>query len=152
VLNNGANGWGEIRTREGCDTPHAFQACALNHSATHPDITSTRIQPLTPAHQHPNTSKNRRQRRRSGGQGEIRTHDTGFTGMPVFETGAFSHSATCPGKTRKPSPLQRLCQRIAHARLGILRSICSPPYRRARRTWSTVLTWTWFSELGVFET
>ena len=32
-----------------------------------------------------------------GGQGEIRTLDTGFTGMPVFETGAFSHSATCPG-------------------------------------------------------
>jgi hypothetical protein len=30
------------------------------------------------------------------GQGEIRTLDTGFTGMPVFETGAFSHSATCP--------------------------------------------------------
>ena len=31
------------------------------------------------------------------GQGEIRTLDTGFTGMPVFETGAFNHSATCPG-------------------------------------------------------
>ena len=30
------------------------------------------------------------------GQGEIRTLDTGFTGMPVFETGAFNHSATCP--------------------------------------------------------
>ncbi len=31
------DGWGGIRTREGCDTPHAFQACALNHSATHPE-------------------------------------------------------------------------------------------------------------------
>ena len=29
------------------------------------------------------------------GQGEIRTHDT-VAGMPVFETGAFNHSATCP--------------------------------------------------------
>ena len=36
-----------------------------------------------------------------GGQGEIRTLDTGFTGMPVFETGAFSHSATCPGEPYK---------------------------------------------------
>ena len=31
----------------------------------------------------------------SSGQGEIRTLDT-VAGMPVFETGAFSHSATCP--------------------------------------------------------
>ena len=37
----------------------------------------------------------------SSGQGEIRTLDTGFTGMPVFETGAFNHSATCPGESRK---------------------------------------------------
>jgi hypothetical protein len=29
------------------------------------------------------------------GQGEIRTHDTGYR-IPVFETGAFSLSATCP--------------------------------------------------------
>ena len=29
------------------------------------------------------------------GQGEIRTLDT-LAGMPVFETGAFNHSATCP--------------------------------------------------------
>ena len=32
---------------------------------------------------------------RRDGQGEIRTHDT-LTGTPVFETGAFNHSATCP--------------------------------------------------------
>src|SRR5207247_5805755 len=31
-------GGGEIRTREGCDTPHAFQACALDHSATPPSF------------------------------------------------------------------------------------------------------------------
>jgi hypothetical protein len=31
----------------------------------------------------------------ASGQGEIRTLDT-VAGMPVFETGAFSHSATCP--------------------------------------------------------
>ena len=32
----------------------------------------------------------------SYGQGGIRTHDT-LAGIPVFETDAFSHSATCPG-------------------------------------------------------
>ncbi len=32
----------------------------------------------------------------TSGQGGIRTHDT-VAGMPVFETGAFNHSATCPG-------------------------------------------------------
>src|SRR6478735_1055545 len=32
------------------------------------------------------------------GQGEIRTLDT-LAGMPVFETGAFNHSATCPDRT-----------------------------------------------------
>src|SRR5687768_9465170 len=37
--------------------------------------------------------------RASHGQGEIRTLDT-LSGMPVFETGAFSHSATCPGVTK----------------------------------------------------
>src|SRR3982751_1451525 len=30
------------------------------------------------------------------GQGGIRTLDT-LTGIPVFETGSFSHSDTCPG-------------------------------------------------------
>src|SRR5688572_5686586 len=30
------------------------------------------------------------------GQGGIRTHDT-REGIPVFETGSFSHSDTCPG-------------------------------------------------------
>ena len=30
------------------------------------------------------------------GQGGIRTHDT-LAGIPVFETGSFSHSDTCPG-------------------------------------------------------
>jgi hypothetical protein len=29
------------------------------------------------------------------GQGGIRTHDT-LAGIPVFETGSFSHSDTCP--------------------------------------------------------
>ncbi len=32
------------------------------------------------------------------GQGGIRTHDT-LAGIPVFETGSFSHSDTCPGRT-----------------------------------------------------
>ncbi len=33
------------------------------------------------------------------GQGGIRTHDT-VSGMPVFETGSFNHSDTCPGEPR----------------------------------------------------
>src|ERR671920_58720 len=33
------------------------------------------------------------------GQGEIRTHGT-VAGTPVFETGAFNHSATCPGQPK----------------------------------------------------
>jgi hypothetical protein len=33
--------------------------------------------------------------RLGNGQGGIRTHDT-LAGIPVFETDAFSHSATCP--------------------------------------------------------
>lgn len=32
-----AGGEDEIRTHEGLSPPHAFQACALNHSATSPD-------------------------------------------------------------------------------------------------------------------
>jgi hypothetical protein len=32
---------------------------------------------------------------RKNGQGGIRTHDT-REGIPVFETGSFSHSDTCP--------------------------------------------------------
>jgi hypothetical protein len=30
------SGWGEIRTRDTVSRAHAFQACALSHSATHP--------------------------------------------------------------------------------------------------------------------
>ena len=44
------------------------------------------------------------------GRGEIRTHDT-VAGMPVFETGAFNHSATRPGAskfTRTPLACQRV--------------------------------------------
>src|SRR3954463_12508451 len=33
-----AGGQGGIRTRGGCYTTHAFQACALNHSATCPAV------------------------------------------------------------------------------------------------------------------
>src|SRR5471030_3310874 len=37
-----AGGQGGIRTRGGCYTTHAFQACALNHSATCPTVDWTR--------------------------------------------------------------------------------------------------------------
>jgi hypothetical protein len=72
------SGWGEIRTRETVARPHAFQACALSHSATHPA----------------STTRNEEQETRNSfphssllvvvhGQGEIRTHDTGlpYTGF-----------------------------------------------------------------------
>jgi hypothetical protein len=57
------------------------------------------------------------------GQGEIRTLDTGFTGMPVFETGAFNHSATCPAGSQtigrrdlvQPDAVPRNCARSVAA-------------------------------------
>ncbi len=42
---------------------HAFQACALNHSATPPKF--------------------------CGGEGGIRTHETEFNRLPDFESGSF---------------------------------------------------------------
>ena len=45
---------------------HAFQACALNRSATPPQ--------RTPQH---------------GGEGGIRTHETGLNRLPDFESGSF---------------------------------------------------------------
>src|SRR5215216_1014592 len=74
---------------------------------TYTHFPGVRLKPLGHPSRGTKTYKNRRDRlrqlppRRSGGQGEIRTLDTGFTGMPVFETGAFNHSATCPGQPRK---------------------------------------------------
>ena len=43
---------------------HAFQACALNRSATPPSISN-------------------------GGEGGIRTHETGLSRLPDFESGSF---------------------------------------------------------------
>ena len=78
---------------------HTFQACALNHSATRPCECHA---PAAPRRARGPQTTTRRQRQRVAcnhecrhGQGEIRTHDT-VAGMPVFETGAFNHSATCP--------------------------------------------------------
>lgn len=45
----------------------------------------------TPAEQHVTTEAMFK-----SGEGEIRTLDT-LSGIPVFETGAFGHSATSPG-------------------------------------------------------
>src|SRR6185437_859672 len=103
---NRIDGWGGIRTREGCDTPHAFQACALNRSATHPDDTCCML--VVPIHQRRAAARLAGYGRsrlapslvtRVYGRGEIRTHDT-VAGTPVFETGAFSHSATRPVQSR----------------------------------------------------
>ncbi len=91
----GADGWGGIRTLETVARPHAFQACALSHSATHPRYMQTAAGEVW----------NSRAAATSG-QGGIRTHDT-VAGMPVFETGAFNHSATCPG-TDSPRNAERI--------------------------------------------
>ena len=98
-----ADGRGGIRTHGTLSRTHTFQACALNHSATRP-TTALRAQrgvsraghtgSITGCH---DFTRSTRHSARSDldGQGEIRTHDT-VAGMPVFETGAFNHSATCP--------------------------------------------------------
>src|SRR5215210_4066584 len=44
--------------------------------------------------------------RAPSGQGEIRTHGT-LAGTPVFETGAFNHSATCPEQPGNLAAAQR---------------------------------------------
>jgi hypothetical protein len=88
------SGWGGIRTPETLSSQHAFQACALNHSATHPGK-----QERATAAGRGGAFELETATSTTSGQGEIRTHDT-VAGMPVFETGAFNHSATCP---RNPS-------------------------------------------------
>ena len=74
----------------------AFQARPFNHSGTSP------------------TNQDRDARRRGmpptraappGGEGGIRTRDT-RTGIPVFETGAFNHSATSPGPKLYQRPIR----------------------------------------------
>lgn len=60
---------------------------------------------------------------RLDGQGEIRTLDTGFTGMPVFETGAFNHSATCPtepSKLVRQKTMVNACRRLANLDRGVV--------------------------------
>ena len=56
---------------------------------------------------------------RKNGQGEIRTLDT-LAGMPVFETGAFNRSATCPDRggeppIPQPSNIARRCWPVNEA-------------------------------------
>src|SRR5579862_442539 len=58
------------------------------------------------------------------GQGEIRTHGTGLTGTPVFETGAFNHSATCPTELGKIARYPLSGQRDASTYLGCVWCKC----------------------------
>ena len=60
------------------------------------------------------------------GQGGIRTHDT-VAGMPVFKTGAFNRSATCPGCAGRGE--------TSHGRLDNFREVASAmlPRRGALR-------------------
>ena len=49
---------------------------------------------------------------RRGGQGGIRTHE-GLAPLPVFKTGAFNRSATCPLSARPASALREACHGLA---------------------------------------
>src|SRR6266446_22360 len=72
------------------------------------------------------------------GQGEIRTLDTGFTGMPVFETGAFNHSATCPTGPqviRPPDLLQPNHTEPDAARVGMWYDVSSAIANRNSIEW-----------------
>jgi hypothetical protein len=91
------NGRGGIRTHGTLARTHTFQACALNHSATRPTALLRLGRPGNNDALARATASNAPSRSLEllYGQGEIRTHDT-LTGTPVFETGAFNHSATCP--------------------------------------------------------
>jgi hypothetical protein len=120
------HGRSEIRTHESLSAPHAFQACALNHSATRPSSTQKRGEPGSRCRcPVPPLSL----LLSSSGRGEIRTHDTGFTGMPVFETGAFNHSATRPGSHMAPANGRHSTQR---PRRNVNRP--HPAYQRTSRT------------------
>ena len=94
----GNHGQRGIRTLDTLSRIHAFQACAFNRSATCPtsylDTTTTLTQKTKPPSRCVTAA-------RKNGQGEIRTLDT-LAGMPVFETGAFNRSATCPDRGGEP--------------------------------------------------
>ena len=83
--------------------------------------------------------------RREDGQGGIRTHDT-RKGIPVFETGSFSHSDTCPaggkdkrstGKKKRERSFGLLRSRL-YLLLSYWSSAVSPPELRERAR-STIL-------------
>ena len=139
------HGQGGIRTHGTLSRTHTFQACALNHSATDP----TRGQPFDrlscakrAGRRNPPTQRAfSLLRTPASGQGEIRTHDT-LAGTPVFETGAFNHSATCPeqpvnlpgnpgsvNELRVKGGSSALCERRLPSRFPSLRLI--PPGTRS---------------------
>ena len=79
---------------------HAFQACPLSRSGTSPGCHFlvdgfNRLRRLVCS-------------RVNGGEGGIRTRDPGYPEIPVFETGAFNHSATSP---RAPVEAHRNCKK-----------------------------------------
>ena len=86
------------------------------------------------------------------GQGEIRTLDTGFTGMPVFETGAFNHSATCPAASqliRRRVLLQPQRSQRPRTLAQSLRSISAKIYRIGSSSLTFVIVVVDGSRLGV---
>ena len=91
-------GQGGIRTHEALTSLPVFKTGAFNRSATCPDTKG--LSREVAKWRHAGTAPPLRvfaSSPLSHGQGGIRTHDT-VAGIPVFETGAFNHSATCPDK------------------------------------------------------
>ncbi len=118
-----SNGWGGIRTRETLSGPHAFQACALNRSATHP-ITHRRMR-RGPASRPPSSASPDPQR-------AAPTDRVGFEptipGSPVCRFSRPVPSATRPpvlslasrsrrslAESRNITRKRELCQRSLHA-------------------------------------
>ena len=81
-----------IRTCGELAPTHAFQACPLSRSGTSPRQLSTGLTGGISCCDRPTSGQSRHI---NGEEGGIRTRDMRMH-IPVFETGAFSHSATSP--------------------------------------------------------
>ncbi len=105
-----------IRTLERVSPLHTFQACAFSHSAISPYPVFFGWVDVDPAAERPDKNPRSRpplsmqlfttllRREATGGQLGIRTPDT-LAGTPDFESGAFSHSASCPHAKDLPRPM-----------------------------------------------
>ncbi len=86
-----------------CDSTHDFQSCTfsqLGHLSVGVPNNKIGRQSDKSGQSGLNHSAGLLQNRKNGGEGGIRTHDPGFARIPLFESGALSHSATSPTLSR----------------------------------------------------